>query len=107
MIVFNNNFQSNFVFVKFDKYNENVRFYEILIKTFSKSFTTFNNVSQLTSSINFYITSLRLNSIIFEIVKLNRFLFIVNVQTTKTFLNENFDSNKRAHIEEFKKVNSL
>ena len=109
MIVFDDNFQSNFAFVKFDKYNKNVKSYKALIRVFSKSFIIFSDVNQFTSSssIDFYITFLRSNSMSFEIAKLNHFHFIINIQTAKAFLNEGFDSNKKIHIEEFEKVNSL
>ena len=44
---------------------------------------------------------------IFEIVELNRFLFVINIQIVKAFLNEDFNSNKKIHIEKSEKDNSL
>ena len=86
-----------------------MRFYEILIKTSSKSSAAsdVNQFTSLSSSIDFYITPTRSNLIIFKIIKLSRFLFTINVQIIKTFLNEDFESNKKTHIEEFKKDDSL
>ena len=57
---------------------------------------------------NFYI-SFRFHSVQFKMIDLFYQIYFAKVKTfrIKTFLNENFDSNKRAHIDKFEKDNLL
>ena len=98
--MFNNNSQTNFVFINFDEYDKVIRLYDITI-SFVFAFIESNQIISK-SFIDFYIAS-QTNSLSFEIIDLNKSHFMINVHIIEVFLEKRSDSNKRAHIKKFKK----
>lgn len=97
--MFDNNSQTNFVFVNFDEYDEVIRLYNIIISSF---ISIESNRIISTFFIDFYIVP-QTNSLSFEIIDLNKSYFMANVYIAETFYEKESDPNKRAHIEKSEK----